>query len=243
MRTLALDLETAPALVWTWSLWKPVIGHTQVKESSRILCFSAQWDGDRKTQFYSEWGDGRQAMLQALYELLDEADVVVTYNGKKFDVPWIEGELIVAGFTPPSPYKQVDLYQVIRSHSRFLSNKLDYAATRLLDDQKVTHSGFQLWLDCMAGDEKAQRLMERYAKKDTALLIPLYHRLRPWISQHPNVALHNDTEGCPKCGSDDLERRGYATTSVSKFQRYRCRSCGGWSRDATRVGAVSSRNA
>lgn len=235
MKVLALDIECTPGKVYTWSLWKPTIGITQIIEPPRMLCFSAQWQGSKKVLFYSEFHHSRKEMLDELHALLDEADVIITYNGKRFDLPWIHGELILEGYTPPSPVHHVDLYQVIKSNSRLLSNKLDYVAQRYLDDQKVTHSGFQLWVDCMAGDEKAWNLMRKYAKKDTALLHPLYQKLLPWTKGHPNAALHYGSEGCPKCGSEDVQRRGYSYTGVSKFQRFRCNDCGAWSRSGKRV--------
>lgn len=242
MRVLALDIETAPAIVATFSLFKPIIGHGQIIEPGRILCFSAQWEDEKVTRFHSE-RDGYGVMLDHLHTLLDQADVVVTYNGKKFDIPWITGELIIAGYTPPSPYKQVDLYQVIRSNARLLSNKLDYVAKRLLDERKVSHQGFQLWLDCMAGDDKAWKTMEKYAKKDTALLIPLYRKLRPWIKVGPNAALYNGTNGCPRCGHEKLLKRGFQPTANCFYQRFQCKSCGAWSRGSTPVARTASRNA
>ena len=234
MRILALDIETAPALVYTFSLFKPVIGHTQIKDSSRIICFSAQWVGDRKVQFYSEFHNEPAEMRQALWDLMDEADAIITYNGSKFDLPWIRGELNVHGYPPPSPSASIDLYQVIRSNARFLSNKLDYVAQRFLDEAKVTHTGFQLWLDCMAGDEKAWRLMKKYAIQDTKLLIPLYERLRPWIKSHPNLSIGMQHVACPRCQSTNFERRGYLAKTSGKYQRYRCNSCSGWFSDTRR---------
>ena len=162
MKLLALDIETAPATVYTFSLFKPVIGHNQVKDPGRILCFSAQWRGQKKVMFYSEHEHGQEEMLRVLHELLDEADVVLHYNGASFDIPWIEGELMLAGYPPPSPFRQIDLFQFFKRHSRLLSKKLDYVAHRFLDEQKVTHNGFQLWIDCMEGDEKAWKLMKKY---------------------------------------------------------------------------------
>lgn len=241
LKILAIDIETAPALVYTFSLFKPFIGHNQVVESSRVICFSAQWTDDKTTQFYSEYHDGRPTMLRELHNLLDEADVLLTYNGKKFDEPWIRGELLVEGFDPPSPSLHIDLYQVIRSNARFLSNKLDYVVRRLLDDAKTTHTGFQLWVDCLAGDPEAWKLMRKYAKKDTALLIPLYEKLRPWIKQHPNASVGTENPGCPKCGSSHFQRRGQQRTGISTFQRYQCQSCRGWFRDGTRIGATPYR--
>ncbi|NIV35232.1 MAG: hypothetical protein GWN58_38990, partial [Anaerolineae bacterium] len=55
-----------------------------------------------------EWD--MEGMLEGAWELLDEADAVVHYNGKKFDIPTLNREFVKYGFTPPSPYKQIDLY-------------------------------------------------------------------------------------------------------------------------------------
>lgn len=243
MRTLAFDIETGPAKVYTFSLFKPVIGHTQIIEPSRIICFSAQWVGEDETMFFSEFHDGRNTMLNELHRLLDEADVTITYNGKKFDLPWVIGELITAGYPPVSPAQHIDLYQIIRSNFRYLSNKLDYAVSRLLDDSKVTHSGFQLWVDCMNGDKEGWETMKEYAVKDTALLIPLYEKLKPFIRVQPNQDLVQESDEfiCPKCASTRIQKRGFIYTVASKFQRYVCLDCGGWFKDTTRLAASNLR--
>lgn len=242
-RILAIDIETAPILAYTFSTFKTNIGHNQIVKPGRILCFTAQWDGDRTVQFYSEHQDGQQEMLQKLWDLLDEADIILHYNGSSFDNPWIRGELMLAGFNPPSPYQQIDLFQVMKSNTRLPSKKLDYVAKRFLDEQKVSHTGFQLWIDCMAGDEKGWRLMKKYAIKDTKLLLPLYKRIRPWINNHPNVALIDGKElGCPKCGSKKYQSRGYRHTNASTFRQFQCNDCGGWFRASHRVGTTTGRN-
>jgi transposase-like protein len=47
-------------------------------------------------------------------------------------------------------------------------------------------------------------------------------------------ALSGEHLRCPNCGSVDIERRGYAYTTVSRFQRFVCKSCGKWSRSNKR---------
>ena len=246
-KTLYWDCETAPALVYTFSFFKTFIGLDQVVEHPRMLGFSYLWEGQKRAKWVSEFDhtEGRDGMLKELHALLDEADIVVTYNGKKFDAKWAEGEFLVEGMTPPSPYHHVDLYREIRAHSAFPSGKLDYAAWRLLDDRKVHHAGFSMWKGCMDGDEKAWREMAKYAKKDTELLPPLHDILRPYIKSHPSIPLldNNESMACPKCGSDHVTRRGYLTTAVSKFQRFQCQDCGGWFRGSRRVGTTEGRNA
>lgn len=244
MKILAIDIETAPAIVYTFSLFKPFIGIDQIIEPSRIICFSAQWTGTKKTMFKSEYHHSREEMMQALWDLLDQADAVLTYNGNRFDVPWISGELITEGFTPPSPYKKIDLYQVVRSNMRSLSNKLDYISQRLLGDRKTPHTGFRLWKECLEGDAKAWALMKKYSIQDTKLMLPLYEKLKPWIKGHPHAGLHNGKVfSCPNCGSTKVQRRGTSVTGVSKFQRFQCQDCGAWSRDTAREEGVATRPA
>lgn len=245
MRILHFDLETAPSLVYTWSLFKPMIGHNQIVESSRVICASYQWHDEDKVRFVSEHHDGRKEMLNTLWNLIDEADIVCGYNIAGFDNGWLSSEFIAEGFPPPSPVQVIDLYQIIKRHTKFPSKKLAYVAPRLLSDSKVTHAGFDMWTGCMAGDEKSWRMMKKYAVKDTELLKPLYMMLRPWMKNHPNIALdaHDDQVRCPTCSSTDIQRRGYSYTNASRFQRYRCNECGKWSKYRTRVSSNELRNA
>ena len=184
-KMLFIDIETAPALAYTFSLFKPYIQHTMVKENPYIMCFSAKWlgDPDKKCMFYSIQDDGEEAMFQALWDLLDEADVIVTYNGIRFDLPWIDGELIARGFQPPSPSQRIDLYREYKAHSRWISTKLDYVSQRLLEDHKVEHEGWGLWLKCMAGDAAAWRKMKKYSIKDTNLMPRIYEIIKARVAK------------------------------------------------------------
>ena len=72
--------------------------------------------------------------------------------------------------------------------------------------------------------------MVTYNKHDVKLLEGVYEKLKPWITNHPNVnILTNKQNSCPKCGSNHLQQRGYSTALVGKKPRYHCQSCGGWS--------------
>ena len=172
-------------------------------------------------------------MLRELHELLTEADVIITYNGKKFDLPWIKGEFISEGLPPVPPVQHIDLYQVVRANARFLSNKLDYVANKLLGERKVAHQGFGLWKGCLNGDPTARRKMERYSKQDTALLPKLWDVLRPYTTGANAIHAGNPL-GCPSCGNDRKQSRGYYRTKVSQYRRYQCQNCGHWFRDKVR---------
>lgn len=244
MKILMYDLETAPTLAYTFSLWQANIGHNQIVEPPRIICFSAQWYGSKKVIFKSEFHDGRKAMLEELHALFDEADVIVGYNNSGFDNSWSTGEFLADGMKPPSPYKSVDLFRTIKQVSRFPSKKLDYVAMRLLDERKVEHQGFSLWRGCMDGDAKSWAKMKQYAIQDTKLLAPLYDVLKPWIKNHPVAPLHDKIEGlaCPVCSGTNTQRRGVAVTSAGVFPRYQCQDDGKWFRGSKRESTTEARN-
>jgi len=236
MRILQLDIESAPNRVYSWGLWDQNIATSQVEETGYVLCWSAKWFGEGEILFDSVKAPGRKPMLTRIHKLLDEADVVVHYNGLKYDIPTLNKEFIKSGMTPPAPYKQVDLYQVVRRAFRFESNKLDFVSEALAIGRKVKHEGFKLWVDCMDKDrpnhERAWRKMERYNKGDVKLLEKLYRRLRPWIVRHPNVA---GGLSCPKCGSEKVQRRGAQVAQFRTYARYQCQACAGWFRGSKAI--------
>lgn len=229
-KILYWDIECAPALVHSWGLRDLHLGLNQIIEDPYIIGIGYAWEGQRP-KYLDLWEMGREAMFQKIWELLDEADVVVSYNGDNFDTPWVNGELMREGMTPPSPFKSVDLYKVFKKNARFISHKLDYIAGAILGQKKLPTGGHQLWVDCINGDPKARKRMATYCKRDVSLLEPLLEHARPWLSGAVNFALLNEVEsGCQKCGSEDYQRRGYAYTESGAFPQICCNDCGGWSR-------------
>lgn len=247
VKTLYLDIETSPNLGDVWSLWNQNIGLSQLRESTRMMCFVAKWGDSSEAHFYSGDFDpagNQRVMVKAAHELLSEADVVVHYNGKKFDVPHLNREFVEHGLSRPRPFHQVDLLTAVRKIVKLPSYKLQYVATWLGLQGKVQHEGHDLWVKCMAGDPKAWARMRTYNIQDVRLLPRIHHhkRLQSWLPNLPNVALIDGLEGdrC-HCGSDRLIKQGFAYTKLGKFQQYQCKKCGSWTRGGRRLGAVDVR--
>ena len=233
MKILLLDIETAPHKVYAWGLFSTDIPIKNIIEPGYTMCFAAKFLGSKRMHFESIQKD-KESMVQRAWDLLDEADVVVHYNGKKFDIPHLQKEFILAGLSPPSPFREVDLLQVVRRKFKFASNKLDHVSQALGLEAKVQHKGVELWHECMEGNPKAWREMKKYNVQDVHLLEPLYRTLLPWIENHPNwnTYLRNSEFTCRNCGSTNVEHRGYAHTNTSVYKRFRCKEagCGRWSR-------------
>jgi predicted RNA-binding Zn-ribbon protein involved in translation (DUF1610 family) len=232
MKILFLDIETAPNLVYVWGLYNQNVAPSQVVTGHKLLCFAAKWYGDSKIQFDSMQKSTLKQMLRKIHRLLDEADVVVHYYGTKFDIPMLNSEFIQAGMKPPSPYKQVDLKKVSSQMFRFPSNKLEYVAHAVQIGEKLREGiTFDLWIDCMAGDDKAWKRMEAYNRRDTELLEKLYDKYKPWIKNHPNHgAYQNDKLVCPNCGSKHVHKRGTVVAKLHTYTRLQCQDCGTWFR-------------
>ena len=227
MKILQIDIETAPNQVYTWGLFKQDIALNQIVEPGYTLCFAAKWLGQKEIIFESEEGGNFDRMIQRAWDLLNEADAVIHYNGKKFDIPTLNKEFMLAGLPPPDPYHQIDLYQTVKNRTKFASNKLDFVCQQLGLGGKTHHKGMQLWNDCMNNDSRAWKIMEKYNKQDVRLLEKLYNKLLPWITNHPNRGLYVDTLSpvCPNCGGTHLVKKGIETTATQQYQRFRCKKC------------------
>jgi predicted nucleic-acid-binding Zn-ribbon protein len=241
-----IDIETLPNLGWTWSRWETNV--IAFQQETCIATFAAKWLGEpvfaKALPDYKGYKPGSyddRKIMEDLHALLDEADVVVAHNGNSFDVKVINARFLFHQMPPPSPYKTVDTKLAVKRVARFNSNKLDDLGKLLLGEGKIK-TDFELWLGCIKGDPKAWAKMVRYNKADTVLLERLYLRLLPWISNHPNLTLFDKDAKCPKCGSKNFQRRGYAVSATRRYQRVQCTDCGGWSKLSKSIGATEVSN-
>lgn len=226
MKTILWDIETFPNLGYTWGKyeqnviafkeeWKLAAFGYKVLEAKRVHCVTLN---DVRNE---------SALVRRLHEVLSDADILVAHNGDSFDMKKANAKFIEYGLKPPTPSLTIDTKKVARRHFAFNSNSLDALGELLGVGRKVKTGGFDLWLDCMAGKQKAWDSMARYNKQDVVLLEEVYLKLRPWIKSHPRVgSIHH----CPNCGSHRVQSRGVERTKTRTFKRFQCQECGAWSR-------------
>lgn len=231
-RRLIIDAELTPNLAYVWKMWgDQYINSSQLLEAAEIMCFAAKWYGETETMYWSTFHDGKEQMIQAAHELIDMADIVIHFNGKRFDIPHFNREFLLAKMAPPSPVKQIDLLQVVKSRFKLPYNTLDYVAQTLGVGGKVQHMGFELWKRCMNNEAEAWELMREYNIGDITITEGVYTQIIPWMTNHPNMNIYEELEdGCPHCGSDKLQRRGQEPTASRVYWRFQCMSCLGWAR-------------
>lgn len=226
-KILVIDLEWKPALAYVWRMWKQNIQPDMLVDHGGMLCFCAHWVGSKEYMFYSEWEHGRLGMAEAAKHLITEADAVVHYNGDKFDLPKITGEIVLAGLSPPPKPASIDLLKTVKGFG-FNMNRLGYIGPLLGIDNKLEHEGFALWKKVMDGDAKAQKKMEKYNIQDVKITTRLYKRILPFIRNHPHLQATDDGQQCPNCGSNHSQKRGFRNTRMYRIQRNQCTDCGSW---------------
>jgi len=242
-KILLLDIETAPTIASVWGMWKQNVQPNQIISDWYILTWAAKWlysdetISDKLTADEACDMDDKR-LLEDIWNLMNDADIIIAHNGDKFDIPKLNTRFLLNGYNPPAPYQTIDTLKGCRNAFRFSHNRMDYVNKVLGLDQKVDTGGMALWLSCMAGDEEALAKMESYNINDVVILEELYLAIRAWIKPHPNVGMLFDGEEsrCHVCGSTHLiETLGTYNTSVNMYHVYECHDCGSSSRGRSAI--------
>lgn len=236
-KVLLFDLETAPMKAYVWSRWKQNVRLEQTISESYIICWSAKWlYGDEVMSGVLTGEEAKKEddkrIVEDLWVLINEADIVIAHNALGADVPWMNSRFIVHGLVPPKPYQVIDTLKESRRVFGFSSHSLDALGTYFGVGNKIDTS-FELWRGCVEGDESCLAEMVRYNKQDVKLLEEVYLRLMPWIKGHPNIGNMIQEDVCPCCGGRHVVKMEdrYYYTSVGRYQLYRCSGCGTVFRD------------
>lgn len=231
-KILIFDIETSPLKAYVWQRYKQNVYSDQMISEWFMLTWSAKWLFDSKVmsdKITSEevLKEDDKRIATSLWELINEADIVVAHNGDRFDIPRMNSRFIINGLVPPSTFSSIDTKKIASKQFGFSSNKLSELGKQFgLGDKLDTD--FELWARCMNGEEEAIEYMRKYNDQDVKLLEEVYLKLRPWIKGHPNVGLYMELDKpvCTNCGSEHLTYVDkYYYTTASKFETYRC-ECG-----------------
>lgn len=237
-RILYVDIETSPQLGWFWGMTYET-NIIRIEQYMKIISIAWRWEGEKKVHVKAlpdfegyepnRFNINDFDLVLLIHELLMEADIVIAQNGNRFDVRTINARFLYYGMLPPSPYDKVDTLLVARRYFNLPSYSLDEIMRYLKLPHKLSTGGKELWFDCMDGKPEAWRHLKKYNINDTAILQPLYHKMRGWMSNHPNLALITRRENqCPHCMSSNYAMEGKRLMRTGWRQRYSCHDCGKW---------------
>lgn len=213
-------------------------GRTFKAELHTILSFGYKIYGDKEAKCINAWEVGNSpsddsAIVQMAYDILHDADEIVTHNGKSFDLKVLNTRLMYYGMPPlDTKIKHVDTKQVLKGKLSLYSNSLKDAAKFFdVDDKMHWADKWSTWKRFAFGRETEEDrvTMDLYCKQDVEVLEQIWLKTRPFHGTNSvnkqqwrkDIALV-----CSTCGSDNIHRNGTRRSTKYRYRRYLCNQCG-----------------
>lgn len=233
-----LDIETSPCIVMVWELGKQYVGIDQLIEDWHIMSFSAKrLNASPNSLIYMETRTkDDKKLLKKLWEIFNDADVVITQNGKGFDEPKIKARMMLQGFKPYKPFAHHDTY-LQNKDKAFTSHSLAHLSQKFCKKyKKLKHkkfTGLSLWKECLGAEivlhpnPKAWDEMKKYNKHDVLSDEELYINTQGWSKANAPTIYEGDIDRkCSYCGEFSLVVDGYKTKRAAKYKYMHCKECG-----------------
>lgn len=238
-RILLYDVETSHSLAAIFQLANnDYINPENLIQDRHMVCAAWKWLDEDKVYAVSVLDDPKRFVkdhtddyhvVKTLHEVMSQADVVVGHNSDRFDHKFSEARMAINGLPPLPPLIKLDTLKTAKDKFLFSSNKLDFIGRALKVGKKMSTTP-GLWLEVLKGSKSAIKEMVAYNKGDVLLLEKVFLKLRPYMGNAVNLGLFNSGEGCPRCGSKKVQRRGLHRAISRVYQRFQCLACGGWHR-------------
>lgn len=196
-----------------------------------LFCMGYKYLGEPKVHMLSVWDtvqkdplDDRELCKQ-IRAVLAEADMLVTYNGVKCDVPFIQTRLLHHKLDPLPPIAHKDVYYTAKFKLKLSRNRLYDVESFLGLKDKKTPVKLYKWLQALVGNERAQDEIIHHCKQDVLVLEQAYLKLRPLMNSHPRL---QDYGKCCKCGGTLLKNKIFYSAEKYPKITLKCRSCRGY---------------
>tara|TARA_R110002072_G_scaffold5791_2_gene36088 strand:- start:2361 stop:3119 length:759 start_codon:yes stop_codon:yes gene_type:complete len=229
-KILFYDIETSQLTSKHWALYNQNIQTRSIQNEWHIICISYKWLHEKKVHTLSLDFDKSTTddydICKGIKKVFKEADLIVGHNGDKFDWKKIMARWLKHKISPLPPILSVDTLKVARKEFKLTSNKLDYIAQYIEEGAKLETGGLFLWEECAKGNKKALQKMVKYCEVDVKILEKIYLRIRPFMSNHPNLSTDAIRVNCPSCGSYRKDKRNRRRTKSGILkQQYKCKDC------------------
>jgi hypothetical protein len=199
-----------------------------------ILVFGYKWLGQEAESIHLTKRQFKknpltdEPLLKPSLDIMEKADVVVTWYGSGHDVPFLNTRLAQQGLFLDPKIRHIDLFRVASKHLRLSSNSLNNTSKYFGVEQKTNISP-KLWADCWAGNHDSLLEMASYCEQDCEVLSQVYNKMLGLGINLPHVGRHLDPNAllsCPSCGASDYTGKGRRVTRLKTYQRLICKNCG-----------------
>jgi uncharacterized protein YprB with RNaseH-like and TPR domain len=106
-------------------------------------------------------------VVKKMVDDMKRFDVLVTYNGSRFDIPYSRTRALKHGYDFPKYgyVKHVDLYYLVKYKLKLSRNSLE-SACRMFGIKGKNHVDFDIWQRAAYGDEKAIAFIVDHCERD-----------------------------------------------------------------------------
>lgn len=133
-------------------------------------------------------GQEDRRLVQNIVKDIGRFDRVMTWYGRKFDIPYIRTRALVTGvsfFLPKTKFHN-DLYYIAKLRLKLSSNRLENVARVVLKRSNKTHLESKFWRGGVRGDKRSLDYILDHNRRDVIDLERVYLALR-------DAAPQNDT--------------------------------------------------
>ncbi len=149
-----------------------------------IVLYGAIADQFGRVEGFSKGDDitDDREIVRNIRDALAKYDIWVTWNGKLFDVPVLNGRLIYHGFEPLPPTMHIDLmYKATGGSVRIGRRSLQSVSEYFGVANRKTPLSVRIWDKAMAGDPEAYALIKEHCDADVLVTRDVFEVLKPQI--------------------------------------------------------------
>lgn len=185
MRIVAFDIETTSLNALMGGLlcvsFKPIaISRDFTNSSEECKAYTFRLD-DRKYRG-KDWEDDSK-LVDGVVRELEGYDVIVSWNGKMFDVRFLKAKCAEYGLVPPRLRWHLDAMWIVRNGMRIGSSKLINVQKYLHLAEEKTEIAWEDWRKASRGVRKALDEVVAHCEADVEVTAEAYWRLLPYVKQ------------------------------------------------------------
>jgi uncharacterized protein YprB with RNaseH-like and TPR domain len=171
MKTLAFDLEMSNLSANFGMILCGGFKEIGAKEAVTMYDLRATSTYDKEP-----WHDEELAL--DIKKELTNADILVSYNGRRFDIPFLNSRLVKYGHKPIIGVKHIDLFFVSKFQLKLNNWSLDALAKHLGCKTQKTHMEGEQWTRAMTGDQDAFDYIVTHCIQDVKVLEQVFYKVK-----------------------------------------------------------------
>ncbi len=123
-----------------------------------------------------------KALAKDLRDALEQFDIWVSYNGRRFDVPFLNSRLLYHGLRPVEKKKHIDILYQARYKLKLHSSRLASVQEHLGLRHEKTEIKANHWMRAVAGYKPSMDYIVRHCVADVNVLEDTYEALKQFVT-------------------------------------------------------------